>query len=106
MIAPSLDLIPTLADVVSINSINPAYEQGCPESELPNIERYFSRLGIETFRQPVMWGRCNVIARLPGLNPDRRVVLKAHMDAVSVIGMTIIFWIMSTSYRCCSEVRP
>ena len=33
-------------------------------------------------------GRSNVIARLPGRNPDRRVVMEAHMDTASITGMT------------------
>ena len=34
-------------------------------------------------------GRSNVIARLPGRNPGRRVVMEAHMDTASITGMSI-----------------
>jgi acetylornithine deacetylase len=63
---------------------------GRSEDELGHyIESFFRRRGIETFRQPVMPGRCNVVARVAGRNPGRRVVLEAHMDTVSITGMTI-----------------
>ena len=80
----------TLSDLVAINSINPAYEGGVPEEEVAHyVEQFFARRGIETFRQDVLPGRQNVVARLPGRNPQRRVILEAHMDTVSVTGMTI-----------------
>ena len=80
----------TLSDLVAINSINPAYEGGVPEEAVAcYVERFFAQRGIETFRQDVLPGRQNVIARLPGRNPQRRVILEAHMDTVSVSGMTI-----------------
>ncbi len=80
----------TLSDLVAINSINPAYEGGMPEEAVAcYVERFFAQRGIETFRQDVLPGRQNVIARLPGRNPQRRVILEAHMDTVSVSGMTI-----------------
>ena len=83
-------LFQTLSDLVAINSINPAYEGGVPEEEVARyVERFFAQLGIETFRQDVLPGRQNVVARLPGRNPQRRVILEAHMDTVSVSGMTI-----------------
>ena len=83
-------LFQTLSDLVAINSINPAYEGGVPEEEVAHyVEQFFARRGIETFRQDVLPGRQNVVARLPGRNPQRRVILEAHMDTVSVSGMTI-----------------
>ncbi len=80
----------TLSDLVAINSINPAYEGGVPEEAVAcYVERFFAQRGIETFRQDVLPGRQNVIARLSGRNPQRRVILEAHLDTVSVSGMTI-----------------
>jgi acetylornithine deacetylase len=80
----------TLADLVAIRSINPSYDGGVPEAAVAEyVERYFAAFGIETFRQEVLPGRFNVIARLAGRNPERRVVLEAHMDTVSVTGMSI-----------------
>lgn len=80
----------TLADLIAINSINPAYEGGVSEAEIASyIEQFFLSRGIETSHQDVLPGRYNVIARLPGRNPNRRVVLEAHMDTVSAVGMSI-----------------
>jgi acetylornithine deacetylase/succinyl-diaminopimelate desuccinylase family protein len=88
------DVIETLADLVRINSVNPSYAGGVPEAELADyVELYFQRLGIETWRQQVFPDRPNVIARLPGRNPNRRIVLEAHMDTVSTAGMTIDPWL-------------
>lgn len=83
-------LLRTLAELVAINSINPAYPGGVPEEAVAQyIDAFFARRGIETFRQEVLPGRSNVIARLPGLNSSRRIILEAHMDTVSTAGMTI-----------------
>jgi len=85
-----LDVLSILADLVAINSVNPSYEGGVPEADVAvYVEDFFARQGIETFRQEVLPGRFNVVARLPGRRADRRVILEAHMDTVSVSGMTI-----------------
>lgn len=85
-----MNVLTTLAELVAINSVNPSYEGGVPETDVAlYVERYFAGHGIETFRQEVAPGRFNVIARLAGRRPERRVVLEAHMDTVSVLGMTI-----------------
>ena len=85
--------IETLADIVRINSVNPNYPGGVPEGEIANyIEQFFLEHGIETWRQQVYADRPNVIARLPGRNPNRRIVLEAHMDTVSTTGMEIAPW--------------
>ena len=87
---PAGEVLDTLAKLVSINSINPAYENGRSEADLGQyVEEFFRQREIETFRQPVMPGRSNIIARLPGRNAGRRIVLEAHMDTVSITGMTI-----------------
>jgi acetylornithine deacetylase len=70
-----VSVLDTLADLVRINSINPAYEDGRPEQEIAAyVERFFAARGVETWRQEVMPGRPNVIARLPGRQSARRVV--------------------------------
>jgi len=85
--APVLE---TLADLVRINSINPAYDLGNPEAEIVSyIEHFFSERGIETWRQEVFPGRPNLIARLPGQTTKRRIVLEAHVDTASITGMSI-----------------
>lgn len=85
-----MTVLSILADLVAINSINPAYEDGRPEEDVARyVEEFFHRRGIETFRQAVMPGRSNVIARVAGRNSQKRIVLEAHMDTVSIVGMTI-----------------
>lgn len=90
------DLIATLSDLVRINSVNAFYENGPGEADLARyVEGFFARHGVETWQQNVIdatgavEARCNVIARLPGFDPSRRIVLEAHLDTVSVQGMTI-----------------
>lgn len=86
----SKELVGTLQELVAIPSVNPAYEGGVPESAVAlYVEEFFARRNVETFRQEVLPGRWNVIARVPGRFPGRRVVLEAHMDTVSVLGMSI-----------------
>ena len=86
----SKDLLQTLADLVRINSINPAYVGGRPEAEVAAyVAEFFRRRGIETFSQEVFPGRPNLIARLPGRQAGRRIVFEAHTDTASVTGMTI-----------------
>lgn len=83
-------VVQTLADLVSINSVNPAYSGGVSEAGMcAYIRQFFARRGIETFEQEVFPGRPNLIARLPGRNPGRRVILEAHTDTASVQGMSI-----------------
>jgi acetylornithine deacetylase/succinyl-diaminopimelate desuccinylase-like protein len=83
-------VLETLADLIGINSVNPNYDGGVPEEEMSRyVEEFFGRRGIETWRQSVFPQRDNVIARIPGRNSQRRIVFEAHMDTVSVAGMTI-----------------
>ncbi|MEQ1858800.1 MAG: M20 family metallopeptidase [Chthoniobacteraceae bacterium] len=83
-------VIPTLAELVRINSVNSSYEGGPGEREIAAwVRRFFEQRGIETWEQEVFPGRPNVIARLPGRDATRRVILEAHTDTVSVQGMTI-----------------
>lgn len=89
----NVSVIDTLADLVRINSVNPNYGGGVPELAMAEyIERYFAERGIETWRQQVYPDRPNVIARVPGGDSSRRIVFEAHMDTVSVSGMTIDPW--------------
>lgn len=84
------DVLATLTDLIRINSINPAYDSGRPESHIADyIEHFFSERGIETWRQEVLPDRPNLIARLPGRSSGRRVVFEAHVDTASITGMTI-----------------
>lgn len=83
-------VIQTLASLVSINSVNSSYEGGPGEREIATwVRTFFEQRGIEVREQEVFPHRPNIIARLPGRNASRRVILEAHMDTVSVQGMTI-----------------
>lgn len=87
------EVLQTLAELVAINSVNPSYDGGVAEAALAEyIEAFFAARGIETWRQEVEPQRFNVIARLPGTDPQQRVIFEAHMDTVSVQGMTIPPW--------------
>ncbi len=87
------EVLQTLAELIAINSVNPSYDGGVAEAALADcIESFFADRGIETWRQEVEPQRFNVIARLPGEDPQRRVIFEAHMDTVSVQGMTIPPW--------------
>ena len=83
-------LIQTLASLVRINSVNSAYENGPGEQEIATwVRGFFEQRGIEVWQQEVFPGRPNIIARLPGRDASRRVILEAHLDTVSVDGMSI-----------------
>ncbi len=86
-------VIRTLADLVRINSVNPAYE--CGGSELPMvsaIRRFFADCPVEIWQQEVFPDRPNLVVCLPGRDRSRRIVLEAHTDTVSTAGMTISPW--------------
>jgi acetylornithine deacetylase len=90
------DLFATLADLIHINSVNAFYDGGPGEAEVAcYVENFFQKRGIETSRQNVLdasesaEARQNIIARLPGVDSSRTVLLEAHMDTVSVQGMSI-----------------
>ena len=79
-----------LSDLIRINSVNPSYEGGVSEAAIvAYLQHYFQRNSVETWQQEVFPGRPNLIARIPGRNPARRLVFEAHTDTVSVGGMSI-----------------
>lgn len=87
---PDCTILQTLASLIRINSVNPAYDGGPGEREIAAwIRDFFARRGVEVWEQEVFPGRPNVLARLPGRNTAKRVILEAHMDTVSTRGMTI-----------------
>jgi acetylornithine deacetylase len=88
--APTSSVLDLLAKLVSIPSVNPAYDGGVPEKDCAEfVENYFCNHGIETWRQDVFPQRFNVLARIPGQDRSKRMVFEAHMDTVSIQGMTI-----------------
>lgn len=84
-------VLATLQNLVRINSVNASYAGGPGEAALAAfIESFFAAHGIPTERQTtVLPGRDNVLARLPGRNRSRSLILEAHMDTVSIAGMSI-----------------
>jgi acetylornithine deacetylase len=86
------DLRRTLSDLVSINSVNLAYELGQPEEQIQQYVRaFFEEQGLETFIQQVEPHRENVIARLPGRDGTRPIIFEAHCDTAGVAGMEAPF---------------
>ncbi|MDE3178483.1 MAG: M20 family metallopeptidase [Acidobacteriota bacterium] len=84
------DLIPTLANLIRIASVNSAYNPEGSESEIQNwISDFFRDRGILTWEQEVLPSRPNVIAQLPGKNSARRLLFEAHCDTAGVDGMSI-----------------
>ncbi len=81
-------LFATLADLVSINSVNPQYPGGPGEGALAEyVANYFRENSIPFELQRALEGRSNVIARLEGNPRGRTLVLEAHMDTASELGM-------------------
>ena len=82
------DLFATLADLVAINSVNPQYPGGPGESALAKyLGDYFRKNSIPFELQTVLERRSNVIARLEGNPGGRTLILEAHMDTASELGM-------------------
>src|SRR5215831_3339078 len=83
-------LIRTLSDLIRINSVNPAYPGGRPEKDIQDfVSEFFSSRGIPLMEQRVGPDRANVIAKLPGRNSTRRIILEAHSDTAGVEGMVV-----------------
>ena len=85
-----MDVVELLKNLVSINSVNSFYAGGPGEGACATyVSNFWNGLGIEHRVEDALPGRPNVLARLPGRNSNRRLLLEAHMDTVSVEGMTI-----------------
>jgi acetylornithine deacetylase len=84
------EIFATLADLISINSVNSAYPGGPGEGDLARyIAEFFASHSIPYEFQPVFEGRPNVIARLAGRPGGPTLVFEAHMDTASELGMSI-----------------
>ncbi|MFM8284912.1 MAG: M20/M25/M40 family metallo-hydrolase [Planctomycetaceae bacterium] len=85
----------TLAALVAIDSVNPAFPSrgggpGPGEAGVAAwVERFLVAHGIATTTQGVLPGRANVLGVVAGRDRGRCVVLEAHMDTVSPEGMVI-----------------
>ena len=83
------DVRDTLAELVRIESVNPEWGGPGESSVATWIRHFFERAGVEVWEDPTLPGRNNVMARLPGADPQRRILLEAHMDTVSAGNMAI-----------------
>jgi acetylornithine deacetylase/succinyl-diaminopimelate desuccinylase family protein len=84
------DVIDTLCNLIRINSVNPAYANGRNEHEIQQyIAGFFTRAGIPVEWQEISPGRANVVAKLSGRNPQRRLILEAHVDTAGIENMTV-----------------
>jgi len=84
------ELIRLLADLVRIRSVNPAYDNGSGENEIQRfVHSFFLKQGVSACEQQVLPGRSNVIAKLPGQDPSKRIIFEAHCDTAGVSGMRI-----------------
>lgn len=87
---PQTPVLELLAKLIRIPSVNPSYAGGVSESACAGfIEDTLRALGIQTWRQAVWPDRSNVLALIPGNDRTRRIVFEAHIDTVSIQGMTI-----------------
>lgn len=82
-------VIATLADLVRIDSVNPEFGGPGEGGVADYLEARLRDAGVRTRRTEVLPGRDNVVGIVPGRDRSRRVVLEAHMDVVSIAGMTI-----------------
>lgn len=85
-----MPLIQILSDLIRAGSVNPAYDSRSSEAEIQRqVSSFFRARAVDYFEQEVLSGRSNVVARLPGRDPARRIVFEAHCDTAGVDGMTI-----------------
>lgn len=94
-VAFSLDsetVVSTLADLISIKSVNPRYPSGTGEADLAEyIGAFLKKNSIPCSFQPVMNGRSNVIGKIEGKPNGLTIVLEAHMDTATEVGMAAPF---------------
>jgi acetylornithine deacetylase len=78
-----------LRRLVAIDSTNPSLVPGAPgEAGVATLLAQECRAaGLEVHLEEAAPGRPNVVARLRGRRPGRRLLLNGHMDTVSVEGM-------------------
>jgi len=80
--------LPLLSRLVGINSINTTLSKGPGEGRLAEfVLNYLQNLNLEGEIQPIAPGRANVVAVLPGSNPQSSLLLNSHLDTVGVEGM-------------------
>jgi acetylornithine deacetylase len=77
-------LTTTLADLVRINSVNPAFSDGSTNERdaAAYVARALERLGMEVTTLEPEDGRVSVVGRLPGSGGGRSLMLYGHLDTV------------------------
>lgn len=84
-------LVRTLAELVRIDSVNPAFGGPGERRVAEHVRARMEALGMETrWHEPVP-GRPSVVGRLPGGGGGRTLMLYAHHDTVGVDGMEAPF---------------
>jgi acetylornithine deacetylase len=79
-----------LADLVSIDSVNPGYSAGgAGEADIASfVAGWLERAGLEVEVEDVAPGRPNVVGRARGRGGGRTLLLNGHTDTVGYAGMT------------------
>ena len=74
-----------LKDLISINSVNPAYPGGVGEAAIADyVDRYCRDMELTVSRQDVAPGRQNILAMLPVPGARHTLLYEAHMDTVAL----------------------
>lgn len=79
-------LTATLADLVRINSVNPAFSEGVTSEReaAAYVAKALERLGMEITTYEPEDGRVSVVGRLAGAGSGRSLMLYGHLDTVGV----------------------
>lgn len=82
-------VVDSLARLVRINSVNPAFGDGSTDERAVagHAARELERLGMTAELHEPRPGRASVLGRLPGAGGGRSLLLYAHLDTVGVEGM-------------------
>jgi len=81
-------IVDLLSELVRINSVNLTLSHGPGENEIVTFIRHrLDELGLGPKIQTVAPDRHNVIAVVPGSNPEKSLLLNGHLDTVGVEGM-------------------
>jgi acetylornithine deacetylase len=82
-------LTTTLADLVRINSVNPAFSDGSTNERdaAAYVARALGRRSMEVTTLEPEAGRVSVVGRLPGSGGGRSLMLYGHLDTVGAGGM-------------------
>ena len=79
-------VLDTLRRLIRINSVNPSNERGQPEAALVSyLADFWREHEIETWKHDVFPGRPNIMARIEGDQPGRRVASLRHTAGRSAI---------------------